>query len=141
MQIFILLSAVLVFASAPGQAFAEENFSIRSGLWQMTTTSTNTMMPEPIVTTNEVCVEGNEFNPEDMVQDMDSCEVLTESVQANRLRYGMQCQVEGGEATIEGEYTVNGDEGQGSMSMNMKMGPIVMDVNVDWQSVYLGPCE
>lgn len=136
-----LLPIVLAFLfTTTGSAYAED-LSIKPGMWRTTTTSTNTLMPEPAVTTNDICVEGNVFNPEDMVRDMEDCQLITSSVRSNTMDFELACIMEGGSAKVTGQYAVDGDDGQGQMGMHMKIGPMIMEADVQWESTYLGACE
>lgn len=53
----------------------------------------------------------------------------------------MDCSMHGADAKVAGQYEVSGDQGEGDMTVSMQMGPMVMKVEMDWTSVYLGTCQ
>lgn len=138
---WLLKAAMLLMAlGGPAHALGDE-LKVKPGQWETTMTTTNSLMPEPVVNTSTVCVEDAAYDPETLLEGVERCRMTSTSVTGNTLRFAMDCSMHGADANVAGQYEVSGDQGEGDMTVSMQMGPMVMKVEMDWTSVYLGACQ
>lgn len=133
------LSFIAFTALSLSSAQASE-LSINPGLWKTTTTTTNSMLDQTQTQTTQECVTETSFNPDDMTEELDECEVVRNDVSGNTLTFDMACSADGSEVTVNGEYTAEDDTGHGSMDMNMSMQGMQMKINMQWTSERIGDC-
>ncbi|MFC1777202.1 DUF3617 domain-containing protein [Pseudomonadota bacterium] len=136
----ILLGLTAVFlvntANAGGVA-------IEPGQWEMTSTMTMSMMPQPQTTTVLECIEEDELDPESFNMDEDTpCDITDVTTDGNTARWSINCPTEGG-AVMEGhwEVTSNGDSLTGKGEMTTEMAGQKMGFNMNWQGKRIGKCE
>ena len=138
-NIFLTGLASLVFA---GTASAE-GVSIDPGMWEMTSTMTMTMMPEPRSNTVQECIENDELSPESFNMDKDNpCDITEVAIEGNTARWSINCSTDGGPA-MEGqwEFTSNGDSISGKGEMNAEFSGQKMGFNMTWKGKRIGDCE
>ncbi len=131
-----LACAVLVVPFAAGAAELELN----PGLWETTMTRTNPMTGEPTTETNTECVKETSFNPSDMMQDAQGCELVKDELNGDTLTYRMECDMQGTRATVDGMFQTDGQTGKGNMDMKMSMGEMDMTMKMDWTAKRVGDC-
>lgn len=131
-----LACAVLVVPFAAGAAELELN----PGLWETTMTRTNPMTGEPTTETNTECVKETSFNPSDMMQDAQGCELVKDELNGDTLTYRMECDMQGTQATVDGMFQTDGQTGKGNMDMQMSMGEMDMTMKMDWTAKRVGDC-
>lgn len=131
-----LACAVLVVPFAAGAAELELN----PGLWETTMTRTNPMTGEPTTETNTECVKETSFNPSDMMQDAEGCELVKDELNGDTLTYRMECDMQGTQATVDGMFQTDGQTGKGNMDMKMSMGEMDMNMKMDWTAKRVGDC-
>jgi len=138
-QIFLtgLASVMLAgFAHAAG-------VSIEPGQWEMTSTVTMTMMPQPQINTVNECIKDNEINPESFNMDQDNpCDITDMMVDGNTARWSINCATEGGQV-MQGqwEFTSNGDSITGSGTMTTEFSGQKMGFDMTWEGKRVGDCE
>lgn len=131
-----LACAVLVVPFAAGAAELELN----PGLWETTMTRTNPMTGEPTTETNTECVKETSFNPSDMMQDAEGCELVKDELDGDTLTYRMECDMQGTQAVVDGMFQTDGQTGKGNMDMQMSMGEMDMTMKMDWTAKRVGDC-
>jgi len=117
--------------------------SINPGMWEMTSTMTMSMMPEPQTTTEKECVEEDELSPEDFNMDEDNpCTIKDVNVEGNTARWSISCATGGGPA-MDGqwEFTSSGDSITGSGSMSAEFSGQNMSFDMTWEGKRIGDCE
>lgn len=136
-RITLAAASILLLPVVSGAA----ELPIKPGEWETTMTRTNPMTGEPTTETNTRCVKETSFNPSTMMQDAEGCELVKDELNGNTLTFRMECAMEQGTgATVDGEFTSDGDTGSGTMDMNMDMGEMKMTMNMEWTSKRLGDC-
>lgn len=113
---------------------------INPGLWETTMTRTNPMTGEPTTETTEECVKQTSFNPSDMMQGAEGCELVKDELNGDTLLFRMECNMQGSKATVDGQFQTDGQTGKGNMDMTMNMGEMNMTMNMKWTSRRLGDC-
>lgn len=141
MRIQIILTglATVLFA---GTTIAE-GVSIQPGMWEMTTTMTMSMMPQPQTNTVNECINEDEINPESFNMDEDNpCNITEVVINGNTARWSINCPTEAGPA-MEGqwEFTSNGDSISGSGNMSTEFSGQTMAFDMTWKGKRVGPCE
>jgi hypothetical protein len=136
LQVLILAS---LFSAAP--AFAD-GIPVEPGLWEMTSTMSMPMLPEPRVTTVTECMTKSEISPDEMgTEGMDpNCTFDTEQVNANTLRWTFDCPVEGGTSHGEWEAVSGGDTVTGSGQITMAFQGQNMTMTMEWAGRRIGDC-
>ena len=132
------LAAILLAGSA-----SAEGVSINPGMWEMTSTMTMSMMPQPRSTTVKECIEKDELSPESFNMEEDNpCNISDVNIDDNTARWSINCPTEGG-PVMEGnwEFTSNGDSINGSGSMSAEFGGQPMSFNMTWEGKRVGNCE
>ncbi len=113
---------------------------INPGLWETTMTRTNPMTGEPTTETTTECVRETSFNPSEVMQDAEGCELVKDELAGDTLTFRMECNMEGTQATVDGNFQTDGESGKGNMDMNMNMGEMKMEMNMNWTSKRVGDC-
>lgn len=131
---------VTLLALAIGSVALADELSVKPGQWETTATTSNSMMPGETTNTSTVCVEESTYDPKDMLDGVEHCQMKSSSVTGNTLKFAMQCVMQGANADVSGQYTLMSDSGEGDMLIKMKAGPMDMNVNMAWTSTYLGDC-
>jgi hypothetical protein len=132
------LAAILLAGTA-----SAAGLSIEPGKWEMTSTMTMTMMPQPHVTTNVECMEEDELSPEDFNMDEENpCEITEVTIEDNSARWLISCPTEGGQ-TMDGHWEVSstGDSLTGKGAMTMEYSGQKMGFEMSWQGKRIGDCE
>lgn len=132
----VLLSTVLVLPYAAGAAELE----INPGLWETTMTRTNPMTGDPTTETTKECVKATSFNPSDMMENAQGCELVKDELNGNTLSFTMECNMQGSQAVVDGMFQTDGQTGNGNMDMTMSMGEMNMSMKMNWTSKRLGDC-
>lgn len=133
-KILILSSALVGF-----HAGADDVLPMTPGLWETTVTSTNSFTGTQTNTQQE-CIVEDHFNPKKFAEGSDECELTESDVDGNTLTFTMACTMQGGSATMTGSYTVDGDEGSGTMNMEGSFGGQTMTMESEMTAQRIGDC-
>ena len=141
MRLHIILTglAAIFFAGTSNAA----GVAIDPGQWEMTSTMTMSMMPQPQTTTVLECIEENTLNPEDFNMDKDSpCAITDVTVEGNTVRWFINCPTEGG-PVMNGnwEITSSGDSLSGKGTMLTEFSGQKMGFDMSWEGKRVGDCE
>lgn len=120
-----------------------DGVSIDPGEWEMTTTLTMSMMPQPQTTTIKECIEENELNPEDFNMDEENpCAISNVDINGGTARWSISCPTDNGTA-MEGtwEFTSEGDTLSGNGSMSANFGGQDMSFEMTWEGMRIGDCK
>ena len=141
MKLCVVISSLTVmFFSVSAIA---EGVSIDPGNWEMTSTITMTMMPQPQTTTVMECIKEPELNPEDFNMDEDNpCNISEVAIDGDTASWSINCPTEGG-AVMEGkwEFTSAGDSISGSGTMSMDYAGQEMGFEMSWAGKRTGDCD
>jgi len=132
------LTAMVFSASA-----IAEGVSIDPGEWEMTSTITMSMMPQPQTTTVKECIKEPELNPEDFNMDEDNpCNISEVVIDGDTASWSINCPTEGG-PVMEGrwEFTSGGDTISGSGSMTADYAGQAMSIDMSWTGKRIGDCK
>ena len=132
------LTAIVFSASA-----IAEGVSIDPGEWEMTSTITMSMMPQPQTTTVKECIKEPELNPEDFNMDEDNpCNISEVVIDGDTASWSINCPTEGG-PVMEGrwEFTSGGDTISGSGSMTADYAGQAMSIDMSWTGKRIGDCK
>lgn len=141
MRISPLILIFTVYFSFIHFAFAADSIPVEPGQWQMTTTMTSPMSPQPRVSTATQCMDKDEFSISDLMpKDESECTITEANVSGNTLTWTMQCEMQGGSGTGGGQFTSNGDSGSGEMHMNMQFQGQTFNMTNSWEGHRIGPC-
>lgn len=133
-KILLLSTALVGF-----QVGAEDILPMTPGLWETTVTSTNSFTGTQTNTQQE-CIVEDHFDPRKMAEGSDECEIADSNVDGNTLTFTMACTMQGGSATMTGTYTVDGDQGSGSMNMEGSFGGQTMTMESTMVANRIGDC-
>ena len=136
----VLASFTAIFLTSTVNA---EGLDVEPGQWEMTTTMTMSMMPQPQVTTDIECIEEDKLRPEDFDMDEDSpCSISDVNYEGNTGRWSIDCPVEGGGAMKgQWEVTSNGDKLSGKGEMTPEIAGQKMGFNMSWEGKRIGECK
>ena len=138
-NLFLTGLATVVFAGAAGA----EGVSINPGMWEMTSTMTMTMMPQPRNNTVKECIENDELSPESFNMDEENpCTISDIAVEGDTARWSISCSTRGG-PVMEGqwEFTSSGDTISGNGSMSTEFNGQAMGFEMVWEWERIGDCE
>ena len=136
----ILTGLAAIFLA--GTAYAA-GISIDPGKWEMTSTMTMSMMPQPQISTDIECIEEDELSPEDFNMDEENpCEITEVTIEGNKARWSISCPTEGGQV-MKGHWEVSsgGDSLTGKGSMTMEYSGQTMGFDMSWEGKRIGECE
>ncbi len=136
----ILIQVVLLALAMDAHA---KGITVEPGLWEMTSTMSMPMLPQPQTHSMTECFEKGEISMEDVgTGDMDpNCTFATAQVSGATLSWSFDCPVEGG-GTSHGEWqaTSHGDRVEGNGKITMEMQGQTMEMNMSWQGKRIGDC-
>ena len=138
-RIFIVPAVLLVAALE----VSADGIPVEPGLWEMTSTMSMPMLPQPQTHSMTECIEKGEISMDDVgTQDMDpGCTFEPAKVDGATMAWSFDCPVEGG-GTSRGEWqaTSHGDRVEGSGKITMTMQCQSLEMNMSWQGKRVGDC-
>lgn len=135
-SLFSCLGLAVGLVSAAAYA---ETLKMNPGNWESTITIDNPFTGKQ-TTTQTQCMEEDEFDPQSMLQGQDDCSLLDQSISGNTLSFTMECKAQGTTSTMQGEMSIDDDEGSGNMAISMEVAGQKFDMKMDFTSRRLGDC-
>jgi hypothetical protein len=129
----VVLAGVLALGGLGAEGARAEGLPIRDGLWE--TTMQNPMTGERV---SRECLKDAVLDPQTMLEGQDDCQMTEQALDGNTLTFTMACA--GGSGTAEGRMFVEGDQGNGEISMQFDMGGRQMSMTMSWDAVRVGDC-
>jgi len=131
----------ILFLAAPA-AWAE-GIPVEPGMWEMTSTVTMPMLPQPRVTATTECMTESEVSMDDMGgEDMDpDCQFEMAQVDGNTMKWSFDCPVEGGTSHGEWEAISTGDSVTGKGVVTMSFQGQTMEMSMVWEGKRIGDCD
>ncbi|MEO1291466.1 MAG: DUF3617 family protein [Pseudomonadota bacterium] len=130
-------------ALLPLPALAQDKgLPITPGLWR---TETKTVTAIPLLgsdpaTSNEECVRRRVFEPEELVQGIESCTIENLSINAPKMSFEMVCQGDGPEMRGLADYKISGGKGSGTVRMEVPFGAKTFEMIWQFTATRLGDC-
>jgi len=141
MRIVTLSIASLLTLSTAHLAIADDSVTIEPGLWEVSTTMTTPMSPQPRVQTQQECIKDSKISPQDLApSDGGECSMSDINVSNNTLSWSMQCDTGGGAMKGHGSFESKGDSGSGNMTMNMNIEGQSFSMEMVWKGHRVGSC-
>ncbi|MBT8048020.1 MAG: DUF3617 family protein [Xanthomonadales bacterium] len=136
---FRTIIAMSILCASAAQA---EGIPVEPGLWEMTSTMTMPMLPQPRVTTVTECMQKSEISMDEFnTSEMDpACSFSTAEVDGNTLKWSFDCPVEGGTSHGEWEAVSEGDSVSGSGLITMSFQGQTMEMKMSWEGKRIGAC-
>lgn len=133
--------AYAILISTFSTAIAGDTISIEPGMWEMTSTMSSPMTPQPRVQTTQDCMTDSEIGPQHLTpEEGGDCQVIDSNVNDNSMTWSMSCNTPGGAMTGNGSFTSKGDSGHGNMKMGMSIEGQTFNMEVTWQGKRIGSC-
>jgi hypothetical protein len=129
-QVAALAALFLMGLAASAQA---EGLKIKDGMWETTMSS-----PMTGERTNRECIKDAELDPETLLQSGDNCRLTEQNLEGNTLTFTMVCAADSG--TAKGRMFVDGDHGNGEITMQIDSGGRQVDMTMTWDAVRIGDC-
>jgi len=82
----------------------------------------------------------DEFDPKSMAEGAEGCNLAESNLDGNTLTFSMVCNMQGADATMTGIYSVDGDEGEGSMNIEMSFSGQTMTMENVFTAKRIGDC-
>lgn len=139
MQRMFTSGLLLVAATAANVTLAEE-FRVPPGMWEITSSSTMSLMPQAQTRTQRECINAEDSDPVRLMAKQPGCELLERQIEKQTLRWRMRCSMEEGEATAAGEFILDGDSARGKMVMEMSMQNMPVTMEMQWRGRRIGDC-
>ena len=138
----IRASAILGILFVTTPAAWAEGIPVEPGMWEMSSTMTMPMLPQPRVTTTTECIKESEISMDDMGDgEMDpNCEFETAQVNGNTMKRSFDSPVEGGTSHGEWEATSSGDSVSGKGLVTMSFQGQTMEMTMSWEGKRVGDC-
>jgi hypothetical protein len=135
-----IILGVLFFAAPAAWA---EGIPVEPGMWEMTSTVTMPMLPQPRVTTTTECMTESEISMDDMGgEDMDpNCQFEMAQIDGNTMKWSFDCPVEGGTSHGEWEATSTGNSVTGKGVVTMSFQGQTMEMTMNWEGKRIGDCN
>jgi len=117
-----------------------EGMKVKPGLWE-----TKSIVSLPFGRgeqehTSQDCITESEITPEKLMKDAEGCQVLNASVDTNAMRWTINCQNEGVEMVGKGAAESTGTTITGGMDISATFNGQEMNMNTQWEGVYIGEC-
>ena len=140
MHRYALIPAILLAAAVEARA---DGIPVEPGLWEMTSTISMPMLPQPQTNTMTECFANGEISVDDVgSQEMDpGCTFETSQLDGATMAWSFDCPLEGG-GTSHGAWqaTSHGDRVEGSGKITMTMQGQNMEMTMTWQGKRVGDC-
>ena len=138
----IIISSLAASLFITNSVNAADSISIEPGMWEMTSTMTTPMFPQPRVETVKECMTEEKISPKDLLdaEDTGECQITESNVSGNSMTWAMQCNNPGGTMTGSGNFTSKGDSASGSMNMNMNFEGQSISMEMSWEGKRIGSC-
>jgi len=120
------------------QSYAE-GLTIKPGLWEITTTTTSSM-GQPMNRTDQECIDKDQLDPKDMMQDMPEDCSLDSNVSGDTLTYELTCNMHGMVMQGMGKMISKGDSMTGSIKVNSNMNGMVIEMSSEAKGKRIGEC-
>ena len=137
----ITLAAALLLAGAP--SLQAEGLPIDPGMWEMKSTVTIPMFPQPQLNTMTRCLRQSTITTEDFNSEGIDPNCVFGSTQVNEqtMSWTVECPVAGG-ATSRGNWqaTSEGDRVTGSGQFSIDLQGQVTELTVSWEARRTGDC-
>ena len=141
MRISPLLLANCIFLLLISPLFAADSIPVKPGMWEMTTTITSPMFPQPRTETATECMDKSTLGIDDlMLAEQSECTITESNVDGNIMTWKIQCQIQGGMGEGGGKFISNGNSGSGDMYIKMNIQGQSFEMQNSWQGKYIGPC-
>ena len=129
----VVLAGVLALGGLGAEGARAEGLPIKDGLWE--TTMRNPMTGER---TSRECLKDAVLDPQTMLEGQDDCQMTEQALDGNTLTFTLACA--GGSGTAEGRMFVEGDQGNGEISMQFDTAGRKMSMTMSWDAVRVGDC-
>jgi hypothetical protein len=133
-----LLAMLALLPLATAQA---DTMELKPGLWEVSSTTTMPMSSTPTKRVDSECVkEGKVFDPMEMAEGMDNCQMVENKRTGNTLNFRMNCTMEGNPTTAVGKLFTDGKTSSMDMDFVFKMGGMEMKMTMKSTGVRVGDC-
>jgi len=117
------------------------SLTLEPGLWEASWTIDNALTGQQHTETRTQCIRTREFNPRELLRQTQGCRVLSENQQGNRVRFSLECTVEGGAKTlVDGDFQSQGTSGSGKLRTRMRVGEMTLNLDTRVATRRIGPC-
>ena len=141
MRIATLTIASLLTLFTAHLALAGDSVSIEPGLWEVSTTMTSPMFPQPRVQTQQECMKESRISPDTLApSENGECSISETNVNGDTLNWSMLCNTPGGAMNGQGSFESKGDSGSGNMTMNMTIEGQSFSMELVWKGRRIGSC-
>ena len=139
-RIISMLPFLLLFAASAAWG---DGIPVEPGKWEIISTVSMPMLPQPRVNTTTECFEKSEISIDDMgTEGMDpNCKVETSQLDGNTMKWSFDCPMEGGTSHGEWEATSDGDTVTGEGMMTVSMQGQTMEMTMVWSGKRIGACD
>lgn len=119
-----------------------DGIPVEPGLWEITSTMTMPMFPQPRVTTVTECMRKSEISMDEIGgENMDpGCTFDPPQTDGDTMRWSFDCPVDGGTSHGEWEATSGGDTVSGNGKITMSAQGQTMEMVMSWQGRRIGEC-
>ena len=104
-----------------------------------TNTTTSSLTGESVTETTQQCITETMLDPTSMMKEQ-NCELLSEELEGDTLRFSMECEIQGMKSTSNGVIQTDGENSEGSMNINMNLGEMIMTMDLNWVATRIGDC-
>jgi len=135
---YLLLTTLLTVV----QTAAAEGIPVQPGLWEMTSTMSMPMLPQPRVTTITECMEKSEISMDEVgTEGMDpNCNFKMEQLDGSTMKWSVDCPVEGGTSHGEWQATSAGDTVAGNGIITVSFQGQTLEMTMSWEGKRVGDC-
>ncbi len=140
MNLRIALTSLIVLTFT-SPAFAA-GVSVNPGEWEMTSTMTMSMLPEPKVRTYTQCIEEDQLDPSQLTMDEDNpCNISDVVMDDDSASWTINCPLQG-DMMMAGQwnFTSSGETITGSGSMAVDAAGMKMELTMSWDGKRIGDC-
>lgn len=140
MRFHLALGVVALAAAFP--AHAGDGLRIEPGEWEFTSRANMPVGPAHPAQTRRECIEEPEITPDHFnAQNAGNCTFSDVKTSKAEMSWTMHCPSPDGKLTGKGRVTSTGKALAGKIVMTIAVDTQTMQMNVDWQGKFLGPCN
>jgi hypothetical protein len=133
-------------AATPAPACAHMKAPYRSGLWEITSVSNNTLMPQPVTARIKRCVTERDAQNACGLNQLSGgrnrdCQIVDMQVSGNTATWSMTCDGSHFTGQGSGKSTFTADEYHGTFDMTASLQGNTMQMNTTFTGKRLGVCK
>ena len=142
-SILFVLAAFLSASLVEAKDTKQKGITLTPGQWLIDIEIQAPMQPKPTRRQAKTCVTDEPFTAESLMPwaEEQGCKIRGVKAVDNKLTWVLRCRRDGQRSKGRGEFTVDGDHGEGKAKINFEMAGKRMSLVSKWDAKRIGECS